>query len=197
MSSSSTSRLAPDKSQAARSTSASRSWPRFALPSPASPEFTPALATGALVLLIVLQIALPDRTDLPPDFGLAPRHARAPIASPIPAYPALSAQNVFSLDRQTGAAAEGAGLAVDQFRAVGVIAAGKAVSALLKAPGAPARLVRVGQSLAGWRLTAITRDGVVLQQGQERRRLRVDATPEAAVPPSLTSPAPQTAESTQ
>src|SRR5690348_17128490 len=84
------------------STSASRSRPRSALPAPGSPEFVPALATGALILLIALHLALPYATDLPPASAVAPRRPRPLHVAPIPPYPGLVDQDLFDPQRKTG-----------------------------------------------------------------------------------------------
>lgn len=176
--------------------SAWRSLRRFTLPAPGSPEFTPALAAAALVGLLCLQAALPMRTELPPDLGLAPRHARAPSVPPLAAYPALERRDVFS-PGGTGGAGDGGGGSLESRQVVGVLMIGRNVGALLKAPGATAELVHAGQVIDGWRIARIDHEAVTFERGRERRRLVVGAPPIAANGPNIsTASAPQGAETT-
>ena len=172
-----------------------KSLRRFTLPAPGSPEFTPALAAAALIALLCLQAGLPMRTELPPDLGLAPRHARAPAIPPVPAYPALQKRDVFS-PNGSGVAGESGG-PLESREVVGVLMVGRKVGALLKAPGAAAELVHAGQVIDGWRLARIDHDAVTFERGRERRRLAVGAPPLAASAPNIsTASAPEGAETT-
>jgi hypothetical protein len=170
---------------------------RFAFPARGSREFTPAIAAGALILLLALQAAMPSRTDLPADSGLAPRHARPVVAPAIPTYPALARRDVFSPNGGGAVAGQGdaAAAPLDQRQVVGVLITGHRASALIKAPGAMARLFTVGQTIDGWRLADIRSDAVVFQRGAAQRRLVVGAPaqstadqPPSAPPGAETSP---------
>ncbi len=146
-----------------------------------------------LIALALLQLALPPKTVLPPDSALAPRRAREPMVAAIPAYPAFLQSGLFSPDR---AAANGdAGGSLDENAALGVIMTGPAAAALIKAPGSPARLIRVGQSIGEWRLVHIARDVLVFESGGHRRTVTVGAPAAPIAVPS--TPAPQGAETDQ
>lgn len=147
------------------------------------------------MLLIALQFALPSRTVLPEDSGLAPRRARNPVVEPLPSYPALDQQDVFSLDR---GAADAAPAGLDDYQAVGVIMTNRGAVALIKAAGASAELIRAGQDVSGWRLVDVGRQTLVFQQGRQRRSLAVGAPPlsVATAPPAADATA-QTGETAQ
>jgi hypothetical protein len=200
MSSSSDSRSAPSKPSTpdtpALSTSASKSRPRFTLPGPGSSEFVPALATGALILLIALQIALPYATELPADTGLAPRRARALKVPAIPPYPALAQDDIFDPSRQRGDHGSPEG-AADALQVVGVVSSSRGGAALIGMTGATARFVRAGESVGGWKLVSVAKDAVWVQKGDVRRRLAVGATPPGPTPATAGSGAPQSGNATE
>ncbi len=146
------------------------------MPTPNSPEFTPALACVALALLVALQLATPSKTPLPADTGLAPRRARSLVAAPIPAYPLLARDDVFSPTRSGGRGGDEAA-SIDDCSAVGIVAVGRASAALIKSPGAPARLVRPGEAACGWRLSQIEGNTVAFVHDGQQRRLAVGQGP--------------------
>jgi hypothetical protein len=150
----------------------------------------PASACAALALLIALQIALPSRTELPSDPGLAARRPRQPVAEPIPAYPLLAAGAVFSPDRAPGAGLAQAA-AIDRCEAVGSLAMAGHVALLVKAPGEPAQLVRPGGAACGWRLARIAGDQALFVRGAERHTLTLGQAPQATVAADAAAPAPQ------
>ncbi len=165
---------------------------RSAWPAPGSPEFASALACAVLVLLAGLQLALPSRTELPQDSGLALRRHREPAAAPIPAYPALATNDPFSPDRAGGVADGGS---IETCAVSGVLILGRQTAVLVKTAGAPARLVRLGEIACGWRLSHIEHNTVEFANRGQRRILTVGQPPR---PPSQTiAQSPQGAETTQ
>ncbi len=165
---------------------------RSAWPAPGSPEFAPALACAILVLLAALQLALPSRTELPQDAGLALRRHREPVAAPIPAYPALAKSDPFSPDR-AGDVADGG--SIEACAVSGVLTLGRQTAVLVKASGAPARLVRLGEIACGWRLSHVERNTVEFADRGQRRILTVGQPPRS--PSQTIAQPPQGAESAQ
>jgi hypothetical protein len=136
--------------------------------------------------MIPLQIALPSRTPLPDDPGLAPRRPHALTVQPVPAYPALLQAGLFSPDR-SGAGGVGAPAGLDQIQIVGVVMIGAKAAALVKPGAGTPELAPVGRTIAGWRLSRIDRNGVLFQRGGESRHLAVGA-PAAIQPPAPARP---------
>lgn len=194
MSSSNGSRSAPNKPSIpdapVPSTSTSRSRPRFALPTPGSPEFTPFLATGVLVLLIALQIALPQATDLPPASAVAPRHPRPLRAQPTPPYPGFVDQDVFDPQRKGGAGGALGGGGTAPLQVMGIVSSSRGAAALIRPSSAPSRFVRAGAVVGDWKVISIGRDSVWIAKGETRRRLPVGAAPELGAPPPTPAASP-------
>lgn len=151
--------------------------PAISLPARGSGELTPALACVALVALLVLQFALPQRTDLDVAGGRAPRFARDPTPVAAPEYPAILAAPVFSPSRTVGAAATpGQGEQGGTFEALGVGLGQGAATAILQLPGGEIVRARPGQVVQGWRVAAIQSTRVVLTRGGQRLSLTVGET---------------------
>ena len=60
------------------------------------------MASGALVLILALQLALPYRSAMPIDNALAPRRARPVAETPLPTYSTLMESPIFAPDRSPG-----------------------------------------------------------------------------------------------
>jgi hypothetical protein len=150
-----------------------------------SRETAPALAVAVLALMIPLQLALPSRTPLPEDPGLAPRRPHPLQVRPAPDDPKLAAAGLFSPDRAgAGGGGAGAPAALDEVQAVGVIMLGAAPTAVIKPVSGDQQLIHVGKTVAGWRLARIERDALVFQRGKESRRVVVGAPLAVKAPPS-------------
>jgi hypothetical protein len=154
---------------------------------------------GAAVLLLLLgvQVLTPVTVDPTAETGgLALRIARPVQAAPAPERPLVLAASIFAADRRAvpafaaggatpltadvGTADEASAPAgLDAYVVLGSAAAGRARTALLRGPGG-LRSVRPGQSVAGWRVAAITRDAVTFSRGSRTRSLAVGAGSEAA-----------------
>lgn len=155
-------------------------------------ELLPVAASIALVAMIGVQLVAPSHTPLPPDPGLAMRRIRTPTAAPMPDFPGILSSAIFSPDRSPGADA-GASGGVEAAQVIGVIGVGRAAAALVKMEPGPARFVRTGQTIGGWRVAAIAAGSVELAKGGRRRRLVVGAAPPANPAP----PAPGAPEASQ
>jgi hypothetical protein len=138
-------------------------------------DLAPLLAIGALVLLIAVQLAIPSRTPLPADPGLAPRRARPPAAAQLPAYPDIVKSGLFSPDRSGGNSSAASAPGSDGWSAVGVVSVGRASAGLVKPGPGPVVMVRVGETLEGWRLVAAKGDALVFERQDERRKLPLGA----------------------
>ena len=97
--------------------------------------------------------------------------------APVAEYPAILQAPIFSPDRKPGqdlGAAPGAG-ALDSYAALGVATGRTFASALVKGPGGPARTLRRGDTLEGWKLVAMNRDKLTFERGDARHILTVGA----------------------
>jgi hypothetical protein len=157
-------------------TSGSRFRPSFALPARHSPEWTPLLAAGALLLILVLQLVLPYRTALPVDSALAPRRARPVVEALLPTYSALLQSPIFAPDRSPGGAGAGSAgpASLDGLVVVGIAIRPGSASALVKAGEGPVAKLRPGQEIAGWRLVGVDPSHLSFMRGSERRILTLD-----------------------
>lgn len=147
------------------------------------PEWSPAIACGVLVLALALQVALPYGERLPTASPLAPRRPRPVVVTPVAEYPAILQSPIFSPDRKPGVdqgAAPGAS-ALDSYAALGVATGHGFASALVKGPGGPARTLRPGDTLEGWKLVAMDREKLTFERGDARHVLTVGASTAPAV----------------
>jgi hypothetical protein len=142
-------------------------------------EAGPALAVAVLALMVPLQLALPSRTPLPEDPGLAPRRPHAARVLPVADDPKILAAGLFSPDRAGSVAGDAGPAALEEVQAVGVVMFGAAPAAVIKPGAGPEQFVRVGKTIAGWRLARIERDALVFQREKQTRRLMVGAPPAA------------------
>jgi hypothetical protein len=144
------------------------------------------MACLALVLLAALQLGLPAGTELPQEAALAPRRLRELAATPVPAYPALAASDVFSPDRDAGAADAAS---IHDCALVGVVSIGRRAQALVKAGRSPAHLVPLGATVCGWRLARLdTSQATFDRAGQHVTLLAGQAPPAAPSAPSAADP---------
>jgi hypothetical protein len=155
----------------------------------------PLTFSALLVLLLVVQFAVASRTPLPGDPGVAPRRPRPLGAQAIPAYPALASGSVFSPARAgDGSGTEVGSGAADTCAAVGVSIVGHDVTALIKVRGASSQLVRVGQTVCGWKVSQIERNTVELVRSGQRRTLVVGQQPPSSDVPATQPQGPETVE---
>ncbi len=136
----------------------------------------PVSACIALIVLAIAQIAAPAAVNLPDEILVLPR--RTPVLQPqtLIADGDQAAGALFAPDRASAAAAgDGSGLSL-----AGVARASGYGAALIRRSDGTATLLRVGQSVEGWRLAGIGADAVLLTRGPDRQRLTVTAS--AATP---------------
>ena len=122
-------------------------------------------------------MALPYGERLPTATPLAARPPRPVIVAPVAEYPAILQSPIFSPDRKPGedlGAAPGAS-AWDSYAALGVATGRAFASALVKGPGGPAKTLRRGDTLEGWKLVAMDRDKLTFERGDARHVLTVGA----------------------
>lgn len=128
-------------------------------------------------MILALQIALPYRTPLPIDSGLAPRRARPPVESPLPTYSALLQNPLFAPDRSPGGTsikgAKGPG-SLDQLTVVGIAMRRGAATAIVKGSDGTSQVLKPGEEIAGWRLSGVAPTYLVFLRGSERRILTLD-----------------------
>jgi hypothetical protein len=149
-------------------------------------EPLPAALAGALALGLGVQLILPQPSPLPdvasPARTASRLHLPATSASPAPLAvvdPAVLERPLFSPTRSgseaAGAAAEGT------FTLLGVASDGRgAGTATLSDAGQPARSLRLGESLDGWRLTEVGRALAVLSRDGRSQTLHVGQAPARA-----------------
>jgi hypothetical protein len=140
-------------------------------------------ACGILVLMVVLQAALPGAS--PPDraAGLAPRRTR-PFAPPqTPDYPAILAAPLFAPDRKPGPDDDGSaagGPSMAGYAALGVATSRTAAAAVLSTPAGKVVTLRRGEVVDGWTLTDLTPTRLTFEQKGARHELDVGAPAETA-----------------
>ena len=144
---------------------------------------------------LVLQVALPLRTEFPDVVGVSPRHIAATPSPVVGAYPQVVLASVFSPERTGAAAGKGAAApapaGIDAYAAVGVISGPRLASAVIRGPAGVSHVVRLGQQVAGWRLTGLSARGVSFTRNGERRTLALGAKAAASTnPPPSTGGAP-------
>jgi hypothetical protein len=137
----------------------------------------PISACIALSALVIVQVAIPAPLKLPDDPLVLPRRL-APLPPQVLSADGPDVQgSLFSPDRAAGAAAGAGGAA--GLSLAGLARARGLAAALLRRSDGTTALLRVGQSVDGWRLASIGQDAVVITRGSEKQTLPVTA---SAVP---------------
>jgi hypothetical protein len=133
---------------------------------------------------LVVQLSWPSPTPA----GVTARLASPPVptaTAPLPLdYPLVLERSLFAPARG-GQGAGGVGTAaaaLSDYTLVGVVRAGAHGQAVFRATSGEVVSLHEGEALLGWRLAAVERNGVVLQQGDVRRTIPVstDARPPGA-----------------
>ena len=137
------------------------------------------LAIGALlVLTLVVQLARPSPTPAARAAPPAYQPSALSAGPATPDYPQILARPLFTPARglSGGAGADqSASTALSDYVLVGVASVGGRGVAILRGPAGETVSLHAGQALLGWQLAAIGRDGVVLQQGDVRRKVAVSS----------------------
>ncbi len=160
---------------------------------------TPALLVGVLVLGLVIQLALPPAAPLT---ELSPARSPAGSAGAVrltamgagygaatsPAYAAILGRPLFSPTRSGATAALADAAPVGALALLGVASDGGRASATLSLAGAAPRSLRLGEAIAGWRLSGVGRDHAILSGDGRVQVLTVGAPPQAPVGATLIAP---------
>lgn len=109
---------------------------------------------------MALQLALPARTTLPADAALAPRRLPMPAPPMIPEYRAILQAPIFAPNRAPGEGGGGAG-GLQGLQLIGIAAAGRSASIIVRGQDGSTHVLRPGDSLQGWRLIAVAPDRAV------------------------------------
>jgi hypothetical protein len=141
------------------------------------------MACTALTLVLAMQFAAPSQTPLPEDSGLAPRRTRPVVAAPLPEYSQVLAAPVFAPDRKPSVGSDTAQAAEAGLTVLG-LASGRGVgAAVMKAQNGPAQVVRMGDTISGWKIVGLDRNHVILDRNGKRLALGFDPDhPPSAVP---------------
>ena len=139
------------------------------------PEFTPVLAAGALLLVLVVQLLIPSTPLLPDGSALAPRRPHLVAAPALPAFDAILRAPIFSPDRKPGESDEAApgASALDGFVPLGVSIGRGFASAVLKGPDGNIRTIHVGARVLDWRLVGIESSQLTFERDTSRRNIPV------------------------
>lgn len=143
-------------------------------------EIDPApLAAGAL-LIVTLAVQLAWPTPAPVVRSAARVVLPPPVAADrLPAdYPQVLAHPLFSPSRGAGGEAaigQSAAAALSDYTLAGVARVGGRGEAVFRTAAGETLTLRTGEALLGWRLAAVEPGGVILQQGELTRAVKVSA----------------------
>ncbi len=112
---------------------------------------------------------IPTPLRLPDDAVVLPRRLPAIRATPIAKDPSLDTSPLFSPSRAAGGGDSGA----FGYSLAGVAQARGYAVALIRKPDGGTAMLRRGQSIEGWRISAVGVNGVLMTRGAERRVLMV------------------------
>lgn len=135
------------------------------------------LTIGAVLMLtLVVQLARPAAT--PPDRGVGPqaRPELSPASTATPDYARILSRPLFTPGRGAAGAAgvdQAASTSLSDYTLVGLASVGGRGEAVFRGPAGDVVSLRAGEALLGWQVAAIERDGIVLQQGDVRRKVQV------------------------
>ncbi|MBV8978730.1 MAG: hypothetical protein JO261_07600 [Alphaproteobacteria bacterium] len=150
------------------------------------------LLGAGLLFALAAPISVPDPPDIAIRLKTFQSATGSPVVTPPPeAFAEIAQRPLFSPSRIGAAAGPAASAAPPDIHLVGIIADKQQKLALVKASGESlAVALRVGASIAGWRVTAIESDRMVLEAGGNRSEIRFD--PNKASKPA--APAPVTSQ---
>lgn len=140
----------------------------------------PAALSVLLGLGLILAIALPAVTELPPIATTAPpRLPASPTVEPLSMGAAMLAAPIFAPDRQpakagSGSAASAADSGLPGVTVVGVVRVGRSVRVLMR-DGTAILSLAPGASVRDWRIVGVDADAITLDRDGDRRRLAIGA----------------------
>ena len=126
----------------------------------------------ALLGVLAAQFIIPRSSQVPRLARATPR-----VVSPVPVgavgdYPQILSRPLFTPTRNpsdSGLAGASANVRISDYSVLGTAIARGLATAVMRGPGEQTRSLRVGDTLLGWRVASIRRDGVVLEgAGGER-----------------------------
>lgn len=137
-----------------------------------------AIATAAAIALLgqlLWPIEMPS-ADAP---RMIPKAAAPPLVQPVADAPAVAERSIFSprRGREPVAAGVAAPVDLDGYALIGTATMNGTAEAILRAPGSATLGVRVGNSVAGWRLVAVRGDVAAFAKGTGQRVLRIGGVP--------------------
>jgi len=151
-----------------------------------------AATSLVLAVLLVYELSASPPEFNPPAVHLKPKAQRAgevtPVTTPPPqAFAEIDARPMFSPDRKAVMTQTSeASLAPPDVTLVGVIVSGQDSLAMLRTPSSPlANAYRIGAAIAGWQVSEITPDRIVLTSGGARNEIRLDANKAPPKPPTV------------
>lgn len=166
---------------------ASNSPPTGDLPGPDREDRRAAiLASGALVVILGLQLILPAGAPPADTPGLAARRQRPVTVPPPSEYPAILASPIFAPDRRpgpSGGLSDTGGGSLSGYAALGAAAGRTVATAVLSAPGGGVKTLRRGDEIEGWRLVGVDATRVTFQRDGVRHALVIGAPAESGAPP--------------
>ena len=173
------------------------------LPPRASRARLPFLLVPVLAGMAVVQLALPERIELPPGGSVARIGAVAAPATPpaVIALPLLASRDLFALPARRSDP-DGVGDPLSGAVIAGVVQNGRLRLGVIQQTGGQVRYVGVGGNVAGWRLAALDRAAARLTRGPGQNLLvpyglHPTLPGAAAAPPTENIVSPQTLESGQ
>jgi len=139
----------------------------------------PLLCVLALLLACALQLALPVAPDLGerPAVGTRLAMTRVPATSVTFVPPSILAHPIFAprVPMSLGGATPAVVAPLGGAAIAGVVSIGKARYAIVRDIAGKVSHVRLGGSVAGWRIAALDQDGATLTKGAERLHLAYGA----------------------
>jgi hypothetical protein len=169
---------------------------RFALPQRDSDAILPAVLAAVLLLALCLQLLLRDDAVVPVErdsFVASWRHNRSLVLGPVVVPPAATSRSIFAPSGSTGA--DVAPNPLGGTAVVGAVRIGSRTYVVLQSDGGGVHNAGVGESVAGYRIDAITPTGVELSRAGERIELPYGVA--RAAPPAAAADTPPSEEDGQ
>lgn len=138
------------------------------------------MATAVLLGLAVLQVVLPNSTELPRETELAPRRVHQAAMPSEVDYPAVLANPIFAPDRKPDATAVPVAGGMMGFTVLGIAIAGDTATAVVKGPGGMVQRIKPGEVMNGWKLVTVELSRLTFERSGERRILAITKTPAPA-----------------
>jgi hypothetical protein len=132
------------------------------------PRFVPLCAILMLTLMLLLQLALPDRAAIQPDVRL-PRIEHSPSMQLATNYPAIRKAPIFAPDRLPDPNDEPAANTHNTLALLGIAREGDRFVALIRGSDGSTHRVVGGGTIDGWLLTSADEGHVILERNGQSR----------------------------